>query len=700
MLEIMPINGLSMEPAKLPSFPYATKNGGSKNKSRRSLRCTAVIINLPTNYPPKGNNTLINRFVMSNPKPNALDSSKKGLHLLKLHEGLESCSTMEELKQYHSQIIKLGLSYDNDAIGRIIKFCAISKNGDLGYALKVFDNLPKPDAFIYNTIFRGYLQFQHPKECISLYSQMLQSSVTPNKFSFPPVTRACSLHNAIEEGKQVHAQILKFGYSSDGFSQNNLIHMYVTFKNLQEARKVFDKMPRPDPISWTTLITGYSQLGYINEARKVFDKMPERNPVSWNAMISAYVQSNRFHEALQLFNKMQSNHIKLDKFVAASMLSACTKLGALKQGEWIHDYIKRNGIQIDPKLASTIIDMYCKCGSLEKALETFNELTKSKSNSDSDSDSVSVSISSWNSMIGGFAMHGKGDSAIDLFKKMETESVSPDYITFVNLLSACAHSGLIEQGRYYFKHMVESHGITPGMEHYGCMVDMLGRAGMFDSAIDLINEMPMNPDVGVMGALLGACKIHNNVELGEKIGEKVIELEPHNSGRYVLLANIYANSSKWESVAKIRKLMNDRGVKKEPGFSQIEIEGSINEFIAGGRVHRDSKQIYEKVNEMLTSIKSMGYEPESENVLHDISEEEEDVENPVFYHSEKLAIAYGLLKSKPGEVLRITKNLRVCKDCHEVSKLVSKCFEREIIVRDRSRFHHFKDGVCSCNDYW
>lgn len=519
---------------------------------------------------------------------------------------------------------------------------------------------------------------------------MLQNSITPNKFSFPPVTRACSHHNAIEEGKQVHAHILKFGHSSDSFSQNNLIHMYVSFNNLQDARKVFDKMPHPDPISWTTLITGYSQLGHINEARKLFNKMPERNPVSWNAMISAYVQSNRFHEALLLFTEMQSNHIKLDKFVAASMLSACTGLGALKQGEWIHDYITKNGIEIDPKLATTIIDMYCKCGSLEKALKTFNDLTNSNS--------VSVSISSWNSMIGGFAMHGKGDSAIDLFKKMERESVTPDYITFVNLLSACAHSGLVEKGRYYFKHMVEVYGIPPGMEHYGCMVDLLGRAGMFDSATKLINEMPMDADVGVMGALLGACKIHNNIELGEKIGEKVIELEPNNSGRYVLLANIYANASKFESVAKIRKLMNDRGVKKEPGFSQIEIGGKINEFIAGGRVHKDSKEIYEKVNEMLTCVKSIGYKPESEGLLCDISEE--DVENPVFFHSEKLAIAYGLLKSKPGEVLRITKNLRVCKDCHEVSKLVSKFFGREIIVRDRSRFHHFKEGVCSCNDYW
>ncbi|KAI3804481.1 hypothetical protein L1987_26055 [Smallanthus sonchifolius] len=619
-----------------------------------------------------------------NPRPDAVGC----LVQLKIHQGLESCSTMENLKQYHSQIIRLGLSDDNNAMGRVIKFCAISTHGDLGYALKVFSTLPQPDTFIYNTIFRGYLQVHLPKDCISFYLQMLHTSVPPNKFTFPPVIRAFTFDNAVEQGRQVHAQILKFGYHLDSFSQNNLIHMYVSFKRLEEARMVFDKMPQQNDVSWTTLISGYSQSGYIEDARKLFDLMPEKNPASWNAMIAAYVQSNCFHEAFLLFDQMQrSNRFKLDKFIAASMLSACTGLGALKQGEWIHDNIKKTGIEVDPKLAATIIDMYCKCGSVEKAFETFNELP-------------SKGISSWNCMIGGFAMHGKGEEADELFKRMENESKTPpDYITFVNLLSACAHSGLVKEGHYYFQRMVEVHSISPGMEHYGCMVDLLGRAGMLNEAMKLINAMPMDPDARVMGALVGACKIHGNTELGEKIGKKAIELEPYNSGRYVLLANIYARASKWEDVANVRKLMNDRGVKKSRGFSLIEIGGVVNEFVAGGRSHPDSQEIYAKVKEMLACIRSIGYAPEAESVSHDISEEEE-MEKALFYHSEKLAIAFGLLKSKAGETLRITKNLRVCKDCHEASKLISKYFGREIIVRDRSRFHHFKQGVCSCNDYW
>lgn len=597
---------------------------------------------------------------------------------------------MAELKQHQSQIIKLGLSSDNDTMGRVIKFCAISETKDLNYALKVFHTLPSPDPFIYNTIIRGYLQSNLPKNCIVFYTQMLENSVIPNNFTFPPLIRACCIDNAIQEGKQIHAHVIKHGFLSDGFSQNNLIHMYVNFSFLEDARRVFDNLNNKDDVSWTTLISGYAQWGYVDEAYEVFESMPaakrKNSAVSWNAMIAAYVQSNRFHEAFALFEKMRLEDVKMDKFVAASMLSACTGLGALEQGKWIHRYIKESGIEVDSKLGTTIIDMYCKCGCLDEAFEVFNGLE-------------SKGISSWNGMIGGLAINGKGVDAIKLLKKMERdEKVAPDYITFVNLLSACSHSGMIDEGQYYFRYMTDVYGIEPGMEHYGCMVDLLGRAGLLEEARKVIDEMPMRPDAGVLGALLGACKIHGNVEVGEEIGKQVIELEPSNSGRYVLLANIYANAGRWEDVANVRKLMNDRGVKKAPGFSVIELEGAVSEFIAGGRTHPQAKEIYAKVNEMLDRIRSVGYVPVTDGALQHISEEER--ENPLYFHSEKLAIAFGLLKSKPGVTLRITKNLRVCKDCHQVSKLISKVYDREIVVRDRNRFHHFKGGSCSCNDYW
>ncbi|KAE8717423.1 beta-1,3-galactosyltransferase 7-like [Hibiscus syriacus] len=491
-------------------------------------------------------------------------------------EALETCSSTAKLKQHHAQLTKLGLSSDNDAMGRLIKLCAIDKNGDLDYALHLFDILPQPDAFIYNTIIRGCLQHQQPAQCILFYLKMLQDSVLPNKFTFPCLIRACLVDGAVREGTQVHASVFKFGFADDGFCLNNLIHMYVNFRALEDARKVFDKMPgnRRDVVSWTTLISGYAQLGLVDAAFEIFELMPERNSVSWNAMIAAYVQSNRFHEAFGLFNRMRAEKVVLDKYVAASLT--------------------------------------CK------------------------------GISSWNCVIGGFAMHGKGEAAIAIFKEMEKEGVGPDNITFVNILSACSHSGLIEEGRYYFR-------------------------------------------------------IHGNIELGEEIGKRVIELEPDNSGRYVLLANMYADAGRWEDVANVRRMMNERGVKKVPGFSVIELQGGVNEFIAGGRDHPESKEIYAKVDEMLECIRAVGYVP-SEGAVQELDEEEEK-ENPLDYHSEKLAIAFGLLKTKAGETFRITKNLRVCRDCHHATKLISKVFDREIIVRDRNRFHHFKDGVCSCKDY-
>lgn len=515
---------------------------------------------------------------------------------------------------------------------------------------------------------------------------MLENFVTPNKFSFPPVIRACCFDSAVKDAKQVHAQVIKFGFAQDSYCQNNLIHMYANFDSLEEAKRVFDNLDRKDDVSWTTLISGYSHCGCVDEAFDVFESMPVKNSAAWNAVIAAHVQNDRFHEAFKLFNRMREQNVAMDNYVAASMLAACTGLGALDQGEWIHDYIKKSAIEVDPKLATTIIDMYCKCGRLDKAYEAFNGLS-------------SKGVSSWNCMIGGLAMHGKGKEAIALVKKMESETLmTPDYVTFVNVLGACAHSGLVEEGKYYFSYMTKVYGISPGMEHYGCLVDLLGRAGLLEEAKKVIDDMPMKADVGVLGALLGACRIHGNIDMAEEIGRQVIELEPNNSGRYVLLANLYAKAGRWEDVANIRKLMNDRGVKKTAGFSMIELEGTVSEFIAGGRNHPQAREIYAKVEEVLDRIREKGYIPDTDGMLYDICEEER--ENPLNYHSEKLAIAFGLLKTKPGETIRVTKNLRVCKDCHQASKLISAAYDREIVVRDRNRFHHFRRGVCSCNDYW
>ncbi|PKI43091.1 hypothetical protein CRG98_036570 [Punica granatum] len=593
---------------------------------------------------------------------------------------------MSELQQLHAHTIKLGLSTDTDTMGQIIKFCSASKNGDLEYALKVFDGIPNPDVFLYNILMKGFWRMaSRPRDAIVLYLRMLHDAITPNSFTFPCVIRACCVDSAVREGRQVHAQVLKFGFGEDVVSSNNLIHMYVNFLSLEEARRVFDKMPSRSVVSCTTMITGYARSGFVDEALEVFESIPEKSSVLWNSMVAAFVQTGHFHGAFALFERMLDEKVVLDKFIAATVLSACAGSGALGLGKWIHFYIQSNEIELDPKLASAIIDMYCKCGCLEKALEIFNGLP-------------SKGLSAWNSMIGGLAVHGKGDAAVKLFMEMEKEKVAPDHITFLNVLTACAHSGLIEEANNYFEHMMDFYGIKPRIEHFGCMVDLFGRAGMINEAMEIIEGMPMTPDASVLGALLGACRVHGKVELGERIGMEAIDLDPSNSGRYVLLANLYASAGKWQDVAEVRKLMNDREVEKIPGFSAIELDGNISKFVAGDRNHPESELIYAKVDAVLESIRKVGYEPDINEVLHDLSGE--DIETPLCYHSEKLAIGFGLLKSKPGETIRIYKNLRICRDCHCAAKLISEVFSREIIMRDRSRFHHFRSGECSCKDSW
>ncbi|XP_078159917.1 pentatricopeptide repeat-containing protein At3g62890-like [Carex rostrata] len=595
-------------------------------------------------------------------------------------------STMSELRQHHSQLVRLGFSSDNHAMGRLIKFAGLSTSGDISYALRLFHHLPHPDAFIYNTLFLALSSHHNPpvSPCL-LLSHMLEQYVLPNQFTFPPLLRFVSHPSSLSFGLQLHTLMYKFGFSSDPFARNNLLCMYLECGYPYDAWKVFDVSNNRTIVTWTTMVSGLSKAGLIDDARALFDDMPERNLVSWNAMITGYVKSGLFREALELFDQMQAEGIEMNKYVGASILAACTGLGLLEKGKLIHRQIESSGIEVDSKLATAIIDMYCKCGCLEKAFEVFNSLKRK-------------GLSTWNCMVSGFAIHGRGMDAIQVFKQMEMEGGVPDDITFLNLLSACAHSGLVTEGKHYFDYMVQKYNIEPKMEHYGCMVDMLGRAGFLKEAKQLIEQMPMEPDADILGALLGACKIHGVVNLGREIGKRVIELDPLNSGRYVLLANLFAGAGRWDDVAQVRKMMSDNGVHKEAGHSLIEMNGVVNEFICGSGSHPQAKDIYSMLGEMLEWIKAEGYVADAGVVLHDIAEEEK--EEALYYHSEKLAIAFGLIHTEAGQTIRIAKNLRVCRDCHEVSKFVSRVFNREIIVRDRNRFHHFRNGECSCKDYW
>ncbi|KAH9800319.1 pentatricopeptide repeat-containing protein [Citrus sinensis] len=700
---------------------------------------------------------------------------------------LSKCTNMQNIKQVHSQIIKTGLHNTQFALSKLIEICAVSPFGDLSYALLVFETIPEPNQVIWNNIIRGHSLSSSPVVAIKFYVRMILSGFVPNTYTFPFILKSCAKISAISEGKQIHAHVLKLGLESDPFVHTSLINMYAQNGELESARLVFNKSSLRDAVSYTALITGYASRGYLDDARQLFDEMPVRDVVSWNAMIAGYAQSGRYEEALAIFQKIREENFVPNESTVVTVLSACAHMGSLELGNWVCSLIEGHGLGSNLHVTNALIDMYSKCGDLVKARDLFESIEKRdviswnvmiggythtsdykealmlfrqmlQSNIEPNDvtflsvlpacaylgaldlgkwihayidknhqklNNVSLwtslidmyakcgnikaaeqvfdgmgykTLASWNAMISGLAMHGKADKALSLFSRMIGEGLQPDDITFVGVLSACNHAGLLDIGRQYFNAMIQDYKISPKLQHYGCMVDLLGRAGLFDEAEALLKTMEMKPDAAIWTSLLGACRVHGRLELGESVAKHLLELEPENPGAYVLLSNMYAGAGRWDDVATIRTRLNDKGMKKVPGCSSIEVGSVVHEFLVGDKVHPQSKRIYEMLDEIDALLEKSGFVPDTSEVLYDMDEEWK--EGALSHHSEKLAIAYGLISTKPGTTIRIVKNLRVCGNCHSATKLISKIFNREIIARDRNRFHHFKDGNCSCNDYW
>lgn len=343
------------------------------------------------------------------------------------------------------------------------------------------------------------------------------------------------------------------------------------------------------------------------------------------------------------------------------------------------------GLDENVVVSTSIIDMYCKCGRVDMARKAF-DCMKEKN------------IKSWTAMVAGYGMHGRAMEALEVFYKMVKSGAKPNYITFVSVLAACSHSGLLDEGWRWFNSMKHEFGVEPGVEHYGCMVDLLGRAGYLNKAYNLIKEMKVSPDFVVWGSLLGACRIHKNVELAEISANKLFELDPSDCGYYVLLSHVYADAGRWEDVERMRVLMKKHGLVKPPGFSLVELKGKVHIFLVRDAEHPQHEQTYKYLEKLTAKLQEVGYTPNMTSVVHDVEEEEKEMTLRI--HSEKLAVAFGILNSVPGTTIQIIKNLRVCGDCHTMIKLISKVVDREIVVRDLKRFHHFKDGMCSCRDYW
>lgn len=506
----------------------------------------------------------------------------------------------------------------------------------------------------------------------------------PDHQLFCDLLEACKLSLDLRTAIETHTRIIRFGYATHSSLAASLISTYVNCDRLNLAYQVIDQV-----FSWTIdlvplnlVIENFMREGEYEIAIKVFYKMPARDAVTWNSMIGGYVRNARFEEALRFFRAMLSSSVEPDKYTFASVITACARLGALNHGQWVHDMLVQKRIELSFILSSALVDMYSKCGRIQTAKQVFNSVQRND-------------VSVWNSMINGLAVHGLALDAITVFSKMEEENITPDSITFLGILTACSHCGLVKEGRKCFDLMKSHYSIQPQLEHYGAMVDLLSRAGLLEEAYAIIKAMPIEPDVVIWRALLSACRTYQKPELGEVAITKISRLE---SGDYVLLSNIYCSRERWDNAQGVREMMKLKGVRKVKGKSWIEWAGVVHNFKAGDRSHPETEAIYKILVSLIQRTKLEGFFPATELVMMDVSEEEKEAN--LYHHSEKLALAYGIFKTSPGTEIRISKNLRICYDCHNWIKMVSRLLSRVITVRDRIRFHQFERGSCSCGDYW
>ncbi|KAL1359141.1 hypothetical protein HN51_004410 [Arachis hypogaea] len=498
------------------------------------------------------------------------------------------------------------------------------------------------------------------------------------------VLEQCRVSRDSKTAAKTHARVVVLGYATYPSLVSSLVSTYANCHLPHIANHVVHHAFThvSNLFNMNLILERLMKVGQCDVAKKVFVKMPVRDVVSWNTMIGGYVKNSRVVDALSIFRGMLNAKVEPDGFTFASVVTACARLGALANAKWVHTLMVEKRIELNYILSAALIDMYAKCGRIDVSKCVFE-------------DGVRDHVSVWNAMINGLAIHGLALDAAAVFSRMEMENVSPDSVTFIGILIACSHCGLVEEGRKYFDMMQNQFLIQPQLEHYGTMVDLLGRSGLLDDAYDMIKAMPIEPDVVIWRALLSACRNHRKKELGEVAIANISRLE---SGDFVLLSNMYCSLKNWDSAERVRQMMKKGGVHKKQGKSWIELGGSIHQFKAANHSHAEMKAIYRVLEGLNQRAKLEGFAPMTELVLMDVSEEEK--EENLNFHSEKLALVYAVLKTSPGTKIRIFKNLRICQDCHNWIKIVSRILNREIIVRDRIRFHQFEGGFCSCRDYW
>ncbi|TKY51575.1 Pentatricopeptide repeat-containing protein [Spatholobus suberectus] len=668
---------------------------------------------------------------------------------------LKGCANSGDLREgrlVHCLAIKSGCELDKYLVSSLIDL--YSECDLVGDALKLFFRITDHDVVSWSAMIARLDQQRHSREAAKLFFLMRHTGVEPNQFTFTSVVSTATELGDLHYGKSIHTCIFKYGFESDIPVSNVLIRMYMKCGHVHDGARVFKAMTEPDLVSWNTLLSGfhdydscesgprtfyqmlvegfrpnmytfisilrscsslldvdfgkqvhaqvlknnlggndyvgtalldmYAKCRCMEESYVAFSGLISRDVFTWTVMITGYAQTDQAEEAIEFFNLMQQEGIKPNEFTIAGCLGGCSQITAIESGMLLHSMAIKSGLLPDIHVSSAVVDMYAKCGCMEDAETIFKGLVRR--------DTVL-----WNIMICGFSLHGQGDKALETFQAMKDEGNLPDEVTFIGVLSACSHMGLIEEGKRHFNTMINVYGITPRDEHYACMVDILSRAGRFEEVESFVEEMKLTSNALIWETVLGACAKHGNVKFGERAAEELFKLKHETDSTYILLSNIFASKGRWADVKKVRALMSSQGVKKEPGCSWVEISNKVHVFVSGG-VHPNIQEIHLKLEELGQKLRLVGYDPQIEHVLHNVPDKEK--KEHLNHHSEKLALAFALISNSHMKRIRIFKNLRICCDCHNFMKLVSDITNQEIVVRDVNRFHHFKGGSCSCQDYW
>ncbi|OVA00726.1 Pentatricopeptide repeat [Macleaya cordata] len=568
---------------------------------------------------------------------------------------LFSCSQLgwiREGKSIHGFVIRKSLDPKFDLLGLSL-IDMYASYGKLENCQIIFAFIQEKNLILWNSIISVYTRNGLSEEALKYFAQLHMEGLLPDSFTLASSLSSCGAIGFSKLGSQIHGNIAKTGLGSNEFVHNSLIDMY-------------------------------SKCGSVDSAYMKFKEMEPKSVITWNSMINGFALNGNSVEAISLLDQMYFKGIMMDKVTFLSAIQACSHLGDLEKGKFFHNKLIIYGLEKDSYVDSALVNMYSKCGDLRMAGRIFNSL-------------LERSVVTWSAMIAGYGIHGHVEAAISLFQEMVNSGIKPNEVTFMSMLSACSHGGFVGEGKFYFN-LMKDFDIEPKLEHYVYMVDLLSRAGDIESAFEFIKSMPIPPSASIWGALLNGCRIHRRMDMIESIEKNILGLEPDNSGYYVLLSNTYAEGGNLDEFRKLRSAMKDVGLRKAPGYSTIETNGRIYRFGAGDTSHSQMKDVYRLLDDLKSLAEEQGYLLESDSSID--GDDKEFKRNSVQSHSERLAIAFGIINTSPGTTLRVSKNLRVCVDCHTFAKFVSKITSREIIMRDLNRFHHFANGSCSCRDYW